>query len=204
MLGVVGQQCCVRLLGGWNRSNFSANNSQHFFCSLIARRSATMLDPFAQLFQHCWGHARSLGMVYKDLWLYPSHDALQVPTLLGVVASVCTPLPTCTQPKGFLFTSYFNDVVVFFRIFTFYLFLKWFSRRGSDARKYRAAVGYTRVWIDENSRASIPEKSHHCQRLKKWFTWHVISIVAENKPHAHHKTNLYTMKIYNTRPSQFC
>ena len=31
--------------------------------------SATMLDPFAQLFQHCWGHARSLRMVYKDLWV---------------------------------------------------------------------------------------------------------------------------------------
>ena len=27
-----------------------------------------MLDPFAQLFQHCWGHARSLRMDYKDLW----------------------------------------------------------------------------------------------------------------------------------------
>ena len=33
----------------------------------------------------------------KTHGLYPSHDALQVPTLLGVVASVCTPLPTCTQ-----------------------------------------------------------------------------------------------------------
>ena len=29
--------------------------------------------------------------------LYPSHDAPQVPTLLWVVASVCTPLPTRTQ-----------------------------------------------------------------------------------------------------------
>ena len=28
---------------------------------------------------------------------YPSHDTLQVSTLLGVVASVCTPLPTRTQ-----------------------------------------------------------------------------------------------------------
>ena len=28
-----------------------------------------MLDPFAQLFQHCWGHARSLRMGYKDLWV---------------------------------------------------------------------------------------------------------------------------------------
>ena len=30
----------------------------------------------------------------KTYGLYPSHDALQVPTLLGVVASVCTPRPT--------------------------------------------------------------------------------------------------------------
>ena len=28
-----------------------------------------MLHPFAQLFQHCWGQARSLRMVYKDLWV---------------------------------------------------------------------------------------------------------------------------------------
>ena len=55
----------------------------------------TMLDPFAQLFQHCWGHARSLYRVYISTYgLHPSHDALQVPALLGVVASVCTPLPT--------------------------------------------------------------------------------------------------------------
>ena len=33
----------------------------------------------------------------KTYGLYPSHDALQVPTLLGVVASVCTPLPTLAQ-----------------------------------------------------------------------------------------------------------
>ena len=33
----------------------------------------------------------------KTYGLYPSHDALQVPTLLPVVASVCTPLPTRTQ-----------------------------------------------------------------------------------------------------------
>ena len=33
----------------------------------------------------------------KTYGLYPSHDALQVPTLLGVVTSVCTPLPTLTQ-----------------------------------------------------------------------------------------------------------
>ena len=33
----------------------------------------------------------------KSYGLYPSHDALQVPILLGGVASVCTLLPTRTQ-----------------------------------------------------------------------------------------------------------
>ena len=33
----------------------------------------------------------------KSYRSYPSHDALQVPTLLGVVVSVCTSLPTRTQ-----------------------------------------------------------------------------------------------------------
>ena len=33
----------------------------------------------------------------KTYGLYPSYNVLQVPTLLEVVASVCTPLPTRTQ-----------------------------------------------------------------------------------------------------------
>ena len=50
-------------------------------------------------FQHCWDHAGALHMPWssKSYGLYPSHHALQVPTLLGVVASVCTPLQTRTQ-----------------------------------------------------------------------------------------------------------
>ena len=58
--------------------------------------------------QQCWIRLHSssniVGTVHAHyLWftktygLYPSQDALQVPTLLGVVASVCTPLPTRTQ-----------------------------------------------------------------------------------------------------------
>ena len=57
--------------------------------------------------QQCWirlhsscnivgaAHANYAWFTKTYGW-YPSHDALQVPTLLGVVASVCTPLPTCT------------------------------------------------------------------------------------------------------------
>ena len=80
------------------------------------KRSATMLDPFAQLFQHCWGRTRSLRMVYKDLWVVSFPRCTTGPnivesccirlhttanthattpnivgaTMLGVVASVCT------------------------------------------------------------------------------------------------------------------
>ena len=42
------------------------------------------------------------------------------------------------------------------------------------------------------------------QRSKKLFTWHVNSIIAENKSHSHQKSRLHAMKVYNTRPSQFC
>ena len=30
---------------------------------------------------------------------------------------------------------------------------------------------------------------------KTWWTWRVISIIVENKPHAHHETHLRTMKL---------
>ena len=54
--------------------------------SLVPRspkRSATMLDLFAQLFQHSWGHARSLGMVYKDLWVVSFPRCTAGPNIVG-------------------------------------------------------------------------------------------------------------------------
>ena len=58
--------------------------------------------------QQCWIRLHStsniVGVTHapyacitKTYGLYSSHDALHVPNLLGVVASVCTPLPTRTQ-----------------------------------------------------------------------------------------------------------
>ena len=45
------------------------------------------------------------------------------------------------------------------------------------------------------------ERVCKCTKIKqRWWTWRFISIVAENKPCAHHKTHLRTMKVYNTRP----
>ena len=58
--------------------------------------------------QQCWIRLHSssnivgathahYAWITKTYGLYSSHDALQVPNLLGVVASFCTPLPTHTQ-----------------------------------------------------------------------------------------------------------
>ena len=47
------------------------------------KRLATMLDPFAQLFQHCWSHARSLRMVYKELWAVSFPRCTAGPSIVG-------------------------------------------------------------------------------------------------------------------------
>ena len=72
----------------------------------------------------------------------------------------------------FLLSSYSIDVD------TFYLFLNWFSTRISDDQKYVRGRVYRYTKIQRPFDDS--EKLHHCQRSKKWFAWHVISIIAEN------------------------
>ena len=63
-----------------------------------------------------------------------------------------------------IFASYFIDVD------TFYFFLNWFSSRVSDDRNYVYGRRLYACIVHENSRAQIPEKLHHFQRSKKWFT----------------------------------
>ena len=108
--------CCAKFETG---QTFQPTTPNISFVPWSPKRSATMLDPFAQLFQHCWGHACSLRMVYKDLWVVSFPRCTVGPNIvgsccirlhttanadattpnivgarmLGVVASVCT------QPK---------------------------------------------------------------------------------------------------------
>ena len=97
LLQIVGC-CCVLLHKVWNQSNFSANNSQHFFCSpdrrSVAQRCWIRLHSSSNIVGATHAHYTWITETYE---LYSSHDALQVPNLLGVVASLCTLLPTCTQ-----------------------------------------------------------------------------------------------------------
>ena len=111
--------CCPKFETG---QTFQPTTPNISFVPWSPKRSATMLDPFAQLFQHCWGHARSLRMVYKDLWvvsfprctvspnvvesccirlyttanMHATTPNIAGATMLVVVASVCT------QPKSWL------------------------------------------------------------------------------------------------------
>ena len=86
LLRVVGS-CCAKSETG---QTFEPTTPEISFVLCSPKRSVTVLDPFAQLFQHWWDYALALYMVSKSYGLCPSHDALQVPTLLRVnVASVC-------------------------------------------------------------------------------------------------------------------
>ena len=94
MLGVVGQQCCVRL-------HPAKLFSQQLPTFLLFRDRRSVA-------QQCWIHLHSSSNIAgaahahyawftKTSGFYPSDDALQVPTLLVVVASVGTPLLTRMQ-----------------------------------------------------------------------------------------------------------
>ena len=83
--------CCVRLHAvacclEW--LNFWATTPNISFVAWSPKRSATMLDTLLQFFQHCWDHAHASHMVS----MYPSHDALHVPTLFNNVGSCCISL----------------------------------------------------------------------------------------------------------------
>ena len=66
--------CCAKFE---TSQTFQPTTPNISFVPWSPKHSATMLDPFAQLFQHWWGHARSLRMVYKDLWVvsFPRYTA---------------------------------------------------------------------------------------------------------------------------------
>ena len=51
-----------------------------------ALQVTTMLDSFAQLFQHFWAPHAHYTWSPKSYGLYTFHDSLQLPTLLGIVA----------------------------------------------------------------------------------------------------------------------
>ena len=69
---------------------------------------------------------------------------------------------------------------VFFRIFPFYII---FDYNWVCVYKYRK-IKYREI-------TSL-------QRPETWWTWRVISIITKNKPRAHHKAHLRTIKVYNT------
>ena len=80
--------CCTKFETG---QTFQPTTPNISFFPWSPKHSATMLDPFTQPFQHCWGHARSLRMVYKDLWVVCFPRCTAGPNIVG---SCCIRLQT--------------------------------------------------------------------------------------------------------------
>ena len=72
--------CCAKFETG---QTFQPTTPNISFVPWSLKHDATMLDPFAQLFQHCWGHTCSLHMVYKDLWVVSFLWCTAGPNIVG-------------------------------------------------------------------------------------------------------------------------
>ena len=86
--------CCTKFETGQTFQTTTPNIS---FVPWSPKRRATMLDPFAQLFQHCWGYARSLRMVYKDLWVVSFPRCTTGPK---IVETCCISLHHCQHARN--------------------------------------------------------------------------------------------------------
>ena len=94
MLLCVVRSCCAEFETG---QTFKPTTPNISFVVWSPKHSATMLDQCAQHFQHCLGHTHALHMLFKVLWVVSFPWCTWVPTLLGVAASVYTPLSTRMQ-----------------------------------------------------------------------------------------------------------
>ena len=74
----------------------------------------------------------------------------------------------------------------------------------ATTRNMSAVAGYMRVTKIQGHRFQRNYIIQWPEIKKVIFTWHVISIIAENNSHSHHKIHLHAMKVNNSRPSQFC
>ena len=118
MLLDVAACCCAKFETG---QTFQPPTPNISFVPWSPKRSATMLDPFAQFFQHCWGHARLLRMVYR---------------LMGFI------LPTCTAGLNFFGRSQHWHHCQHARINSQHF---WRNNVGSCCIRLYAALNYTKI-----------------------------------------------------------
>ena len=76
------------------------------------------------------------------------------------------------------------------------LVLNWFSTRVSDNWRYVFGRTLYVFIITQKFKGLDLREITSLQEIKNEMrTWHVMSIIAENKPHAHHKTHLNTLSL---------
>ena len=158
LLRVVGN-CCSKS----NESNVWTNKSQQFVL-WSPKRSAAILEPFGQLFQHCGATHLHYAWFTKTYRLYPSHDALQVPTSLGVVVFVCMLLKKIGRQRilqiGVSFYVIFSFNYFEFAAIKVLLIANGPRRIHSENRILFAFLTHFIRVIAMN--ISIPSRSHRC------------------------------------------
>jgi len=97
----------------WNRPNFWPNNSPTFFLLSVSRSVA----------QQCWIRLHSssniIGATHAHFtWSLKYYGLYPSPTLMGVLSSVCTLLPTRTQQLPALLVQQWKLLRPFARSFT--------------------------------------------------------------------------------------
>ena len=86
--------CCAKFETGQTFRPATPNMSFVPWCRSVAQQCWICLQSSSNIVGATHAY---YAWFTKTYGLYSSHDALQVPDLLGVVASVCTPLPTTTN-----------------------------------------------------------------------------------------------------------
>ena len=72
--------CCAKCETG---ITFEPKTPNISFVPRSRKRSVTTVDPFAQFFQHCWGHAHEFHMVCKVLCVVSSLRCTAGPNIVG-------------------------------------------------------------------------------------------------------------------------
>ena len=80
--------CCWACTKFQTGQTFEPTSPNISFVSWSSKRSATILDPFAQLSQHCWSHALALHIVSEFLWVVPFPVRVKGGTACGMACGM--------------------------------------------------------------------------------------------------------------------
>ena len=154
LLGIVAQS--------QTSQTFEPTNPNSLFCDhrSVAQQYWNRLDSSSNIVGPRKRHARAVTHGLQSYGLYPSHDALQVPTFLAVVAFVCMFLKKSGRQTGVSFSVIFSFTYIELTAIKVLLLANGPRRIQSENKiLFTFLTHFIRV-IAMN--VSIPSRSHRC------------------------------------------